>query len=392
FEGALRRVGQHSGPTLNIYLFGHARLYIDQARVGILERGNRRSEIIQLLALHRAGLSGPQLASLLKMVNQQYEDDRLDPHYVRTLIWSTRNDARKQTGWDGIIQSPVSAGRGAHHYHLPNDTRCDLWEFEDKLDRADQLVARAVALANRAYGGSPTDRAGRECRAGGRMRGVLPGGYGDIGDAEPVGSVRDIVDTGDASGPAPLGKGRENARVEAAMLREEALELYRGEFCADSTLGCLVDAARALEERYLRSALQQADFWRTVALGQAPRPLASHRAAPRGAALHVEQRGRYALSASDRAVELGQPSRQAPMQTEWDARAVWREAQRNYERVLMTDPYHEVACIHCMQCCAALGDARGVGITFERYRDVLHEDLSQAPSMRVERAYQEFAP
>jgi DNA-binding SARP family transcriptional activator len=233
------------------------------------------------------------------------------------------------------------------------------------------------------------------------MRGALPGEYGDIGDigdigdAENIGGIGDIWDMGDirdAAGPATLGKWRDDARVVAAMLREEALELYRGEFCADSTLGCLVDAARVLEERYLRSALEQAHFWRTVALSQAPRPVASHRAATHGAALLIEQRGRYALSASARAVELGQPSRRAPMQTEWDERAMWREAQRNYERVLGVDPYHEEACIHCMQCCAALGDARGVGLTFERYRDVLQQDLSQAPSMRVERAYREFGP
>jgi hypothetical protein len=38
-----------------------------------------------------------------------------------------------------------------------------------------------------------------------------------------------------------------------------------------------------------------------------------------------------------------------------------------------------------------LGDARGVGLTFDRYRDVMREDLLQAPSMRVERAYRKFA-
>ena len=68
---------------------------------------------------------------------------------------------------------------------------------------------------------------------------------------------------------------------------------------------------------------------------------------------------------------------------------MWREALRNYERVLKVDNYHEEAYVHAMECYAELGNARGVDRLFTRCQDVLHADLVQPPGEDVVRAYQQ---
>ena len=77
------------------------------------------------------------------------------------------------------------------------------------------------------------------------------------------------VGPGGPGGP-PASPARDEAQVvlaQAATLREEALQLYRGDFCQGSPNGCLADAARIIEERYIRSALQQGDYWCSMAQG-----------------------------------------------------------------------------------------------------------------------------
>lgn len=315
-------------PVLRLYLFGCPRVYIDEVRMPELDNGSRRGQVLELLALHRSGLSAEQLASSLKMASHRYEDESLSTNYVRTLTWGVRQRAREKTGWEGIIESPIRQGSGLHRYQLPDNSVCDLWEFEDRLVRADRLVAAAQVS---------------------RVS-VLPG---------PQGAQE--------QGPLEQDKAR-SALEEAAALREEALQLYKGEFCEGSTNGCLAQAARVLEERYKHAALQQGDYWRAMAQVMAKAQLT------------------YASTATPGAVHVPIPPDSS---TCTEVRTIWREALRNYERVLQVDHYHEEACMHAMECYAHLGNARGVGLVFNRYRDVLGADLLEAPGAAVVRAYQD---
>jgi len=315
-----------------------------------LERSNRRSQVIQLLALHRGGLSGPQLASSLSIARHRYEEESLTPHYVRTLVCAVREQARKKAGWDGIIESPIKRGAGQHHYKLPDNAVCDLWEFEDRLDQADWLLARAAGAL----------RASMASKASG-----LPG---LPGDSAPDEMQVDAIDV-------------------AAALREEALQLYKGEFCEGSTNGCLVQAARILEERYIHSSMQQGDYWRTIALTWQWAQAARNSFAAVAATAATGGTG-TARAARD---PMHAPARPTPSACSIgpEVWTIWREALRNYERVLRVDNYHEEAYIHAMECYAHLGNARGVDRMFNRCREVLHADLSQAPNVVVVRAYRE---
>ena len=326
-------------PALRIYLLGSPQVYINEMRLPRLERSNRRREVIHLLALHRSGMSVSQLASSLNMASHRYEDESLTPHYVRTLVWGIRDQARESAGWDGIIQSPIKQGAGLHHYQLPDNTWCDLWEFEDRLDLADHLVARGARLA-----GSSAP-------------------LGSLGSAWPQ-----VLPN-----PSPERAGQVAAFAhDAAALREEALQLYRGAFCHGSGNGCLIQAARELEERYKCAALQQGEYWRATAIAlQAGAPA---RRSPLWGEQWTGRVGR-ASTASDRTLPFGAARP--------EVRSLWREALRNFERVLHVDNYHEEAYMSAMECYAYLGSARGVSLIFSRYRDVARAELSQMPSAGV---------
>ena len=317
--------------TLKLCLLGSPQIYIDGVRVSELERSNRRTQVIQLLALHRGSLSCDGLAEALSMTSHQYEDESLRPHYVRNLVWGVREWVRKKVGWGGIIQSPTKGGMGPHFYRLPDNTVCDLWEFEEKLDQADRLFARSVTLA---WSKTAKDADG------------VDGVTGGPGDAD-----------------------------RAAAVREEALQLYRGQFCEGSNAGPIVQAARILEERYLLSALQQGDYWR-------------------GRVLRVGAM-KWHDDAQDRQDAQGTPAAQSiPLDPEPESAhpeedMAWRAALRNYERVLTIDNYHEEAYRRAMECYAHLGNARGVGQMFTRCQDVLHADLMQPPGEDVVRTYEE---
>jgi hypothetical protein len=272
---------------------------------------------------------------------------------VRTLVWAIRDQARESAGWDGIIQSPIKQGAGLHQYQLPDNTWCDLWEFEDRLDLADHLVAQGARLA-----GSSTP-------------------IGSIGSWRPQWQ----------SNPSPERAGQVAALAhDAAALREEALQLYRGAFCQGSSNGCLMQAARELEERYKHAALQQGDYWRATAIAlQVSAPARrSHLwgqqwlggpGGPGGA------RGAGMVgTASDCTLPFGA--------VRPEVRSIWREALRNFERALHVDNYHEEAYMSAMECYAYLGSARGVSLIFGRYRDVARAELSQTPSAEVLRAHE----
>lgn len=334
-------------PALRIYLLGSPQVYINEIRLPRLERSNRRREVIHLLALHRSGMSVSQLAGALNMASHRYEDESLTPHYVRTLVWGIRDQARESAGWDGIIQSPIKQGAGLHHYQLPDNTWCDLWEFEDRLDLADHLVARGARLA-----GSSAP-------------------LGSIGSAWPQPLLY----------PSPERAGQVAAFAhDAAALREEALQLYRGALCQGSSNGCLIQAARELEERYKHAALQQGDYWRATAIAlQAGAP--ANRSPLWGEQWEQWTGGAArARTASDRTSPFGAARP--------EVRSIWREALRNFERVLHVDNYHEEAYMSAMECYAYLGSARGVSLIFGRYRDVARVELSQMPSAEILRAHE----
>lgn len=345
---------QPSEPVLQVHLLGHPQIYINDMRIEDLERSNRRSQIIQLLALHRGGLSVTQLASLLNLPGHQYEEESLTTNYVRTLVYGTRKQVSNKVGWDGVIESSTRSGAGMHHYKLPDNTVCDLWDFEEKLDEADRLLVMASA----AYA------------QGASWASWATGASGQLGASEPR-IARTVIQ-------------------QAAALREGALQLYRGEFCEGSTNGCLARAARMLEERYIHAALQQGNFWRATALEMEEDLM-----------LRIASEIRVALPSTSTACTAGttgapggatgrvRPYKRVDDRARLDARTIWREALRNYQRVLSVDNYHEEACIQAMGCHAHLCNGRGVGLVFNRYCDVLRADLSQEPEVAVARAYQE---
>jgi hypothetical protein len=313
--------------TLKLCLLGRPQVYIDGVRVAELERSNRRTQVIQLLALHRGSLSCDRLAEALCTASHLYEDQSLNPHYVRNLVWGVRERIREKLGWGGIVQSPTRGGMGPHYYRLPDNTVCDLWEFEDKLDQADRLHARsAAALAWRSEG--------------------------------------EGSDSWD-SATSPANR--------AAAIREEALQLYKGEFCEGSNAGPIVQAARLLEERYVLSALQQGDYWRARALRARAIKREDVQDAP-----EAQGKGKQIIRLN---AEASTPDPDEDM--------AWREALRNYERVTNVDNYHEEAYRRAMECYARLGNAKGVGQTFTRCQDVLHADLMQLPGEEVVRAYED---
>lgn len=328
--------------TLQLNLLGHPQVFIDGMRLAELERSDRRSHVIQLLALHRGSLSCDELAEAISLTSHQYEDEPINRHYVRNLVWRVRVRIERRTGWSGVIHSPTKGGMGAHYYQLADGTVCDLWEFEDKLDQADRLVVRAV--------GSRMPRAPQVPQ-------VPQVRQGSETLRTPAGGVTSPMSDEDV----------------AAVLREEALQLYRGEFCEGSNLGQIVQAARMLEERYIRSALQQADYWRARALCA-------------GAAIGPEVEMRR-LQEGPREQDGALDPR--PGSPEPEQGMAWREALRNYERVLRIDNYHEEAYKHAMECYARLGNASGVGQIFARCQDILHADLMQPPGESVVRAYEE---
>jgi hypothetical protein len=351
---------QPAQPTLRIKLLGRPQIFIDDVRLDELERSSRRSELLYLLALHRDGLSGAQLGNRLNAAKHRYEDDNLDPRYVRTLVWGVRDQARKKCRWDGVVESAVRHGRGPQRYMLPENTICDLWEFQEKLNRADALTATVTATVSRLSA------------SGKRLPGkTIPQLFSEF---------EQLLQT--MQTPAHT-LSQEEVLALAATIREEALRLYRGDFCDGSANGCLADAARIIEQSYISSAIEQGGYWRWIALRtqEANRSYFSRISAvlsvmEAGAKMsHVEADG-------SAYIDLLSPQRHTHM------RAAWREALLNYERVLDADPYYEDACICAMECHIALGNRRGMDSTFTRYKEGLKQELQQEPSNRIVRAFE----
>lgn len=348
---------QPAQPKLRLNLLGRPQIFIDDVRLVELERSNRRSELLYLLALHRGGLSGAQLGHMLNATNEKHEDESLDPHYVRTLVWGVRDHTRKKCGWDGVVTSAVHHGRGAQRYMLPENTTCDLWEFQEKLNRADALTANVARLVESSKSSVNKTPSFSTPEMGQFMRATM------------------------------YTPTQAESLALAATLREEALRLYRGDLCDGSANGCLAEEGSMLEERYISSALDQAYYWRWVALHSQEASKSYFSSIT--ALLEVIGAARGVFPA-----EIGlSPLIEVdviPSQRHPHVRAAWREALLNYERILEVDPYYEDACIYAMECYVALGNIRGMNLRFSKYRDVLQANLRQLPSNRIVRALEVF--
>jgi hypothetical protein len=346
---------QPAQPTLRLNLLGRPQIFIDDVRLVELERSNRRSELLYLLALHRDGLSGAQLGHMLNATNQKHEDESLDPHYVRTLVWGVRDHTRKKCGWDGVVTSAVQHGRGAQRYTLPANTTCDLWEFQEKLNRADALTANVARLMESSKS---------------LLTRTLPLLTSEVGQY-----TQNAMYTPTQAEVLAL----------AATLRDEALRLYRGDLCDGSANGCLAEAARVIQGRFISSAIEQGDYWRWAAC-RTQEANKSYFSSIKVLS-EVMQAGAELFPAEVRLfanLDTGALSAQRHPYV----RAAWREALHNYERILEVDPYYEDACVCAMECYAALGNMRGMHSRFTTYRELLRKDLQQEPGNRIVHAFE----
>ncbi len=192
------------GPRLRLKLLGTPEVTLDGVRLQGLERCGRASLVIYILALHPGGLSGESLAAYISSDTPDIEpcdiEANLTTGAVRTFIWRLRRVA----GWRGIVVSPGEEGGSQNRYRLPDDTACDLWEFERTLDEAARLAVRANI-------------------------------------------ERDAAD-------------------QAAAMRQDAISLYGGEFCKGVGSGSISRSAVYLRQRYLQAVMLQATYWKERAV------------------------------------------------------------------------------------------------------------------------------
>ncbi len=193
-----------SQPRLELRLLGTPEISVDGTRLNTLDRCGRSALVIYILALHRRGLSGERLAACIASDEAQMDafdtDANMTLGAVRTFIWRLR----KFAGWRGIVVSPGEHGGCQNMYRLPDDTTCDLWEFEAYLNAAERLAVRA--------------------------------------SIEP------------------------EAADQAAALRQDAILLYGGDFCKGIGAGSVSHAAEYLRHRYLQAVMLQAAYWKDKAI------------------------------------------------------------------------------------------------------------------------------
>jgi hypothetical protein len=252
-------VGSTNSPLLRLKLLGTPEVSLDGVRLTALERCNRAALIIYILALHRRGLSVERLAAYI--ASESAEEDAFDTDAsmrlgaVRTFIWRLRRTA----GWPDIVVSPGELNPYQNRYRLPDNTACDVWDFEIKLDQAAGLAVRA--------------------------------------SLEP------------------------SAADQAAALRQDAILLYRGEFCKGIGAGAIAHAAGYLHHRYLQAVMLQAIYWKDKAL---------------------KLRGIRSESAS-----AGLPT--------IDEENAWLQALSNYRLAAQVEPYDEAAHDGVMLCHKQIG-------------------------------------
>jgi hypothetical protein len=247
------------GPRLQLKLLGTPEITLNGVRLRAVERCSRAALIMYVLALHPQGLSSDRLAAYIAADSADVDafdtDASMRLGAVRTFVWRLRKVAR----WPDIVVSPEDLGGMQNRYRLPDNTTCDLWEFESSLDKAAALAVRA--------------------------------------NLEPGAADR------------------------AAALRQDAILLYRGEFCKGIGAGAIAHAAGYLHHRYVQAVMLQATYWKDKALR-----------------LQEAHLGR--LGAGSAAVE---------------EEHAWWQALSNYRLAARVEPYNESAHQGALLCQAHLG-------------------------------------
>lgn len=258
----IRTESPTEGRSLNLKLLGTPEITLDGVRLRAVERCSRAALIMYVLALHPQGLSSDRLAAYIAA--DSADIDAFDTEAsmrlgaVRTFVWRLRKVAR----WPDIVVSPEDLGGMQNRYRLPENTTCDLWEFESSLDKAAALAVRA---------------------------GLAPG-----------------------------------AADQAAALRQDAILLYRGEFCKGIGAGAIAHAAGYLHHRYVQAVMLQATYWKDKALGSR-----EARRSARGAG-------------------------NAPVEEEH----AWWQALSNYRLAAQVEPYDESAHEGALLCQSHLGQGK----------------------------------
>lgn len=247
------------GPRLQLKLLGTPEITLDGVRLRAVERCSRAALIMYVLALHPQGLSSDRLAAYIAADSADVDafdtDASMRLGAVRTFVWRLRKVAR----WPDIVVSPEDLGGMQNRYRLPENTACDLWDFESSLDKAAALAVRA--------------------------------------NLEPGTADR------------------------AAALRQDAILLYRGEFCKGIGAGAIAHAAGYLHHRYVQAVMLQATYWKDKAL-------------------RVQEARRGHRGAGT-----------APVEEEH----AWWQALSNYRLAARVEPYNESAHEGALLCQAHLG-------------------------------------
>lgn len=281
---------------LRLKLLGTPEIILDGVRLKALERCSRAALVIYILALHPRGLSAERLAAYIASDSADVDafdtDAAVALGTIRTFVWRLR----KLSGWRDVVVSPEEQGGCQNRYRLPEDTTCDLWEFERNLDEAARLAVRA--------------------------------------SIEP------------------------DAADRAAVLRQDAIVLYGGEFCKGIGSGSISRAADYLHNRYLQAVMLQAAYWKEKAMKMR----------------EMREDAGNAGNAGSRPAE---------------EEKAWLEALSNYRLAAQIEPYEEAAYVGAMLCQAHLGNGKGVQETFARCSRVINSELDRTPFATTVRATRE---
>lgn len=355
--------GQHQ---FTIRLLGQPQVRVDGGRAPAISSSDRSVLVLYLLALHRRGITLEMLVDTL-MEGADTSSTTTDPKRdekartaARTAVWRLRKIHR----W--IVEGTRDHGGGRNLYFLPQNTSCDLWDFNDKLDSADLIQAR-----------SAHDPYMAAC---------------------------------------------------AADLRQAALALYRGSFCDGvAETSFIVQADREIAERARRAALKLASYYREigtelwVARKHGTKGKGAHCACPQhpgmgfdvsqsqmrpevlAFAWAMEDRLRRSQNTGDKKREeacrgvtdsLGGNAHRpdAPVAHRFSLASAREEAAlytaiESYDRALSIEPYDSRPYLGIMECEAYLGNQQGVQRTWERCVTLFRSELQQEPSPEMCSAY-----
>lgn len=258
--------GSDEGPRLELRLLGTPRIMLAGVRLTSVELCSSAAVIIYVLALHPGGLSGERLGAQIRLDSSDVDEPDVYATRSTTAHRTFIWRLRKLAGWQGIVVSCGRSGGRPNNYELPANTICDLWEFEDRLNQAERLAVRA---------------------------GIEP-----------------------------------DAADKAAILRQEAIVMYGGDFCTGIVTECITRAAEYLRDRYLRAVVSQGAYWK-------------------GRALDLQKaRSRGSTWGNVRGVNPDDP--------QVEEEKAWLEALSNYRLAAHVEPYADAAHAGVMLCQAKL--------------------------------------